>query len=220
MNVKHALAGAVFASIVISLALVAGDWNVLGYPQVSRNYMPQYVETIATPPTIGPVSYDKIGGRIITKYELAEFLEKNDMKLCLPTWIPSNLSLTAVWALVQGDDIRFPIVFVYSPDGDTYYRTSQNKLIIAIKGFSAEVGKLRESALGMNTKGLFEYYVNRGAIPIYDRVGELVGVIIPGGRKSISHAIVEVNGLEYHLYYKDPNALKAIIESMCAEGPE
>lgn len=216
MNIRLAVSGFILVLIIVSLAIAISKWGGSIDLKTSESYVTRQLGVITPPPTIGPAPFEKAGGRIITEEQLNAFLERNNIKLCLPSWIPANLSLTAIWALVYDGTIHFPVVFVFSPDGDTYYRASRNKLIVALKGFSATLSERRENAFGMSTVDLFRYYIQRGGISVYDRSGNLIGVIIQGGRKGISWAIVDIGGVEYHLYYRDADTLKAIIKSMCS----
>jgi len=153
--------------------------------------------------------FEKLGGKVITRDQLNNFLKAKGLSIYVPEWVPEGLKLTAIWADTS-KGIDFPIILVYSDGNDTDYRASENKLIVEIKGIASNF---------MNETFL-EYYVNEGAIPI-TKNGKLIGVVFEDAycptcatQRTLPLAIVKIGNLEYWISYDDVNSIIKLIRSM------
>ncbi|GEM_PF-2935477 len=162
----------------------------------------------------GIPSFEELGGKIITKEQLNNFLRKKGLSIYVPKWVPEGLKLAAIWADTS-KGIDFPIILVYSDGNDTDYKVSENKLVIEIRGFVNET--MFEQ---ITNKTLFEYYLSKGATPII-KDGELIGVIFDDAYcptcvtcKTLPLAIVRIDNIEYWINYKDVNSIIELVRSM------
>ena len=154
----------------------------------------------------GPPPWEKTGGRMITYEEFVNFAKSLNTTVYLPTSLPKGFRLTAVWAEMPYDKIKFPIILVYSNNGIKRYAAEEDTLGI-------EIYKVSPAPL--------QQYVEDGATPIYGKDGALIGVIFPDAycptckvQKTLPLAIVRLGGLEYEITFNDINTLINIIHSM------
>ncbi|MCD6114637.1 MAG: hypothetical protein J7J78_05000, partial [Thermoprotei archaeon] len=110
----------------------------------------------------GIPSFEAVDGRTISYEELMKFIVFRNLTIYLPSWLPQDFSLTAIWAKDTGYGLEFPLIIVYSRGNVTDYKAREDNLVI-------EVTKASPAPL--------KQYIEDGATPIYDANGKLIGVL-------------------------------------------
>ena len=159
-----------------------------------------YGKVRGTPP------FETVGGRTISYEELMKFIVFRNLTIYLPSWLPQDFSLTAIWARDSSHGLEFPLIIVYSRGNVTDYRAREDNLVM-------EVMKASPAPL--------KQYIEDGATPIYDANGKLIGVLLRDAYcptctswKTLSLAMVRIDGLDYLISFRDTSTLLKIVHSM------